>query len=304
MQIMNRCILPCILFLLVLSGNLYGSDYSTSISQEYSPETLTRFIHHLAEKGEYYRAHSELLRLQSYYPDYLNEWQYCLSRGYFLLKGRQYSKCAGLYSQYDGSEDICVLGLGIYSFDATVHMQKIPGMNYFEKVPCQRDRLFSHSIWKRQYLLALMHEEYDHAKKMADYDIPGIETYRSLLPYAMDARQEYKSPLSAIFCGILPGGGYMYSGRTNTGIIAGIVVSVLSAVTYGAFATDNQAIGMITGSITAFFYGGSLLGGYLATMKHNRSVDENLREYMIEELKLQNDSEEIYKKFGVSTRVP
>ncbi|MFW5860637.1 MAG: hypothetical protein ACOCWZ_00185 [Spirochaetota bacterium] len=301
---MKRCILPCFLFVLFFSGNLRGSEYSTLLSREYSPETLTRFIHHLSGKGEYYRAHSELLRLQSYYPDYLNESQYCLSRGYFLLKGGQYSKCAGLYPQYDGSEDICVLGFGIYSFDATLHMQKTPGMNYFENVPRQRDRLFSYSIWKREFLLALMHEKYDRAREMADHDIPGIETYRAILPYARTARKEYKSPLTAVFCGILPGGGYVYSGRTNTGIIAGIVVSVLSAVTYGAFATDNQAIGMVTGSITAFFYGGSMLGGYLATMKHNKSVDENLRKYMIEELKLQNDSEEIYKKFGVSTRVP
>ncbi len=303
MQIMNRCILPCVLLILALSGSSHGRDYEQRIPQEYSPGTLTRFIHHLAEKGEYYRAHSELLRLHTYYPEYLKETQYYVSRGYFLLKGRQYSKCRGLYTLYDGDKDITLLALGTYSFDAALNMRKVPHRNHFKNAPGQRDTLFSRSIWKRKYLLALINEEYDRARQLEDNSIPGIETYRDLKQYTIDTRQERKSSLSAVLSGILPGGGYMYSGNTHTGIIAAVVVSTLSAVTYGAFVTENQAIGVVTGSITAFFYGGSVLGGYLATMKHNKSIENNLRKYMIEELKLQKDSEEIYKKFGVSTRV-
>ena len=287
----------------MMMGTVQGEQVPGGMPSRYSATSIKSFIQHLQSSDEYFRAYNELLRLRSYYPDYLEESEFCVSRSYFLLMGRQYSQCASLYRSYGGSNTTCRKALAVYSFDADIYRGGKPGKDYFHTLPLESDDLFSRSVEKRKFMLLLLHDNFTGTGDFTDADGSRTELYSNLMEYTKAARQEKKSSITALFCGIIPGAGYMYSGRTNTGIIAGVVVTLLSAVTYGAWATDNQAIGIMTGSITGFFYGGSVLGGYLAAKKHNKSVEENLEKYMIEELDLQQDAKEIYNRFGIGTRV-
>ncbi len=293
---------PCIVFIMMM-GTVRGEQVSEGMPPDYSGTALKGFIQHLQSSDEYFRAYNELLRLRSYHPGYLNESEFCVSRSYFLLMGKQYFLCAYLYPSYSGNNALCQKALAVYSFDAGIYRGNRPGKDFFSSLPASSDDLFSRSLEKRRFMIYLLHGDYQAAYDIADPGDGGRKMYSALVDYAKVARQEKRSAVAALFCGVIPGGGYWYSGRKNTGIIAGVVVTLLSAVTYGAWVTDNRVIGIMTGTVAGFFYGGSVLGGYMAVKKHNRSVEENLAKYMTEELRLQHDAKEIYNRFGIGTRV-
>ena len=101
--------------------------------------------------------------------------------------------------------------------------------------------------------------------------------------------------------GLVPGAGYFYAGERGTGIVAMIVIGAGSAVTYASYRNGLDSIAVISGLITFFFYGGSIAGGYMQTVKYNNRLMETLDLKLKRELMPERDLDEIYFKFGLNS---
>ncbi len=103
----------------------------------------------------------------------------------------------------------------------------------------------------------------------------------------------------AFTLGVFPGLGYWYAGNKPTAIVSFVMTALTSALTYFAMTTGNEAIGYFTGAISVFFYGGSMLGGYLETKKHNHLIDDSVYHYMTRGLSLEEDRKLLFDDYGI-----
>ena len=126
--------------------------------------------------------------------------------------------------------------------------------------------------------------------------------FRTLIDYSKEQHQRIVNPWHALYAGVAPGLGYSYSGSKQTGIVAFVVVSVFSVLTYAAFRTDNESTGIFLGAAAAFFYSGSILGGYMNAARQNALVRDNLHEYLVDEMALRDDREMLFKNYGLKRR--
>ncbi|MFO7929971.1 MAG: tetratricopeptide repeat protein [Desulfosalsimonas sp.] len=85
-------------------------------------------------------------------------------------------------------------------------------------------------------------------------------------------RFELKNPVLAGIFSVVPGGGYLYSGRYHEAATAFFLTSALAAVSWEAFDEDLYALGGLAGLAGAGFYGGGAFGAVSSTHKYNRKV--------------------------------
>lgn len=102
-----------------------------------------------------------------------------------------------------------------------------------------------------------------------------LKKFDDILLYSKENRDSIKNVKLSLLLGIIPGCGYVYSGNTATGVVAFLVVSVFSALTYFSFKTDNKPVGIFLGAAATFFYAGSVMGGYLSTHRSKEILDAN-----------------------------
>jgi hypothetical protein len=93
--------------------------------------------------------------------------------------------------------------------------------------------------------------------------------------------------------------GYVYSGNTATGIIALTLISLMSGMTYAAWKTDVKPVAVLTGTISCFFYGGSIIGGYYEAQRYNRNIDENVINSIDTVMDYDTDYRLLYNKYGL-----
>lgn len=85
----------------------------------------------------------------------------------------------------------------------------------------------------------------------------------------------YKSPaLAGIFSTVLPGSGYIYSGRVKEGLSAFLVNGLLGAGIYSLFKNDNVGMGVLSSLVAAPFYFGNIVGSINATHLYNNKVKQ------------------------------
>ncbi|TYT73413.1 hypothetical protein FIM25_15300 [Desulfobotulus mexicanus] len=82
-----------------------------------------------------------------------------------------------------------------------------------------------------------------------------------------------KSPFLAGFFGVVPGGGYFYTGRRQAGTTAFFLTLGMGAASWEAFDQDLPVLGTFLGLITLGFYGGSMKGGMDEVRLTNRNID-------------------------------
>lgn len=86
-----------------------------------------------------------------------------------------------------------------------------------------------------------------------------------------------RSPFLAGALSIVPGGGYLYSGRYQEALTAFFVTVGLAAASWECFDEDLQVLGGITGLVGLSFYGGSMIGSISSAHKYN---GKTYREYI------------------------
>lgn len=273
---------------------------------EYRPGAIIAFTNSLIDAGEYYRAYAELSRLRALHPGALAESRLYTSELYLLFMGRQYRelaarKPAGAPDRLLGAIDAVFKADGRFARgDIAAADSIIRNRPELFGIDSTIDEYFVKRLLAADILLARR----DAMREIADerlQAVNGIDVskYRELMRYSGERLDALKSPAAAIACGIVPGMGYVYADRTGTGILALVVITIFSTFTYFAFNTHNEHIGIATGAIAGFFYGGSIVGGYLETKKYNRELMESLAGAVSEELMFEGDRRTLFRKHGI-----
>lgn len=97
---------------------------------------------------------------------------------------------------------------------------------------------------------------------------------------------ERKSPFWAGIFSIVPGGGYLYSGRYQDAAIAFGLNAVLMAAAWESFDNDLEVLGSTIALVDAGFYAGSIYGGISSAHKFNRArYDAFINQLKEDELK-------------------
>ncbi len=297
--------LICVVLLYFIHGTPHAFAEKKSVAIfEYQPHNILEFTRDLVSKDEYYRAFVELQRLHSYYPKYISQGKFYVSELYLLHKGKRYPEILGKApngsNQNVKSIDKLFKGDVYLNRSEFIKASDIFGSSMNSEIDEEID-LF---IYKRIFLSHLLLQRIDKAKRIIDnrkINIDGgdFSRFKESLEYSRDCYNSLKKPYRAICLGVVPGLGYAYSGRKQTGIIAFIVVSVLSTLTYYSFKTGNKPIGTVFGAASVFFYTGSILGGYMETKKYNNTVMANLKGFLFNKMDIEEDREKIFKEYGI-----
>ena len=80
-----------------------------------------------------------------------------------------------------------------------------------------------------------------------------------------------KSPFLAGLFSIVPGGGYLYSGRFQDAAVAFFVNAALMGASYESFDNDLEVLGSLIALVDLGFYSGSIYGGISSAHKYNRA---------------------------------
>jgi hypothetical protein len=300
-----------IFFLPFIQTALYpdpGQSIQPTIEKEYSAGNILGFTKYLISRNEFYRAFVELKRLESYYPGYIKKENIFTTELFLLYNGHRYSEIISAELN-----DSTPMAKAIYTiFQSDVFLEKkdfikanmlissgaIPGIN-------KDIDLF---LYKRTILSYLLLNKIDEARKIIDNrkidsQVIGFNDieFSESIEYSERCFGSLKKPYKAIALGLIPGMGYVYADQTSTGIIAFVLISVLSALTYYSFKTDNKPVGVFIGTAAGFFYGGSIIGGYLAAKKYNDASMNELKESLTQKMSLADDRERIYNQYGVGS---
>ncbi len=296
-------VLSCALILAILSAPAMPGP----LEEEYSPGAIRGFAAGLLSAREYYRAIVELRRLSSLHPDSLSRERLYISELYLLYMGGQYAALDSL--EYTGGDISVACAASLLRTDA-LFMRESPlsGNPPIVSAVCG-DPLDSY-LWKRRLISRLLSRDLPGAETLFATDrMPaGVrndrQKYLDLVASARERSSAWSDPYIALWAGIAPGMGYVYAGNTSTGIVALIVISVFSAITVASFRTDNQPLGIVTGAVTAFFYGGSMAGGYMESRRHNALMMSSLRDRLSEEMSLQEDRDAVFRNYGAGLPAP
>lgn len=257
-------------------------------------KSILDFTRYCVDHNEYFRASAELDRLASYYPDFLSPAVCALSRQYILFRGGQYGD---IIRELPADEDMHP-SARIFGADAFFMKNDFASMKLLlEKIPSSL--YYSDMTAKRRLLAHIMMDGSDSPGSLERLYASDFSAYRELAEYAGRVNSTRRSPCLALAAGAIPGMGYIYSGNTSTGLVAMGVILVSGALTCLAWDSGNRGPAVFLGSITAFFYGGSVLGGYMAANRYNRDLRESLKQDLIYRSSMLKDQDEIYRKEGI-----
>jgi len=84
------------------------------------------------------------------------------------------------------------------------------------------------------------------------------------------SRQKTKSPATAgILSAFLPGSGYIYAGKWQTGLAAFVINGVFAGASIEAFDNDLPIIGSIIGMVELGWYSGTVYGSINSARQYN-----------------------------------
>lgn len=275
----------------------------------YSPEAVLGFTRHLVVHHEFYRAYVELQRLSVYSPGYIDPSSHHISSLHLLLKGKRFEEVLG-QNPVQGTPDALCLD-GIYRADAALSLsryQMVSGVLGSGNGQCKGS--LEKYRWKRLFVASLLMNDTKAAEELLkDAAFPrdidgGSDRFRAMISWSEKQRESMTDPRLALFAGAVPGLGYAVAGNKPTGVVALIVVTVFSSLTVAAFKTDNAPLGVVLGAASTFFYGGSILGGYLTAKQQNRLIAEGIREGLLDDAGLEDDRDRLFEKYGLQRKMP
>ena len=250
------------------------AENAAPLYDDLTQDKISSFACSLIQDGEYYRAYVELLRLNSFYPSYISGSTFNISASYLFYKSKKYNDILNInFNDIDGNMTVPFSIFRIDSFlklnrkdEAAAEISKLNNLDASKQYTAYLSK-------REKYLAALMEPQ--------GYD------------------ENMKKPFVGLIAGIIPGMGYLYAGEKGTAIVSIIMIGTGSAVTYASYKNGLGALSVITGAITFFFYGGSVVGGYMQCKKNNEYLANMLETKLQRELMLDRDLDEIYLKFGL-----
>lgn len=263
---------------------------------DFTPEKISSFVCSLTENGEYYRAYVELLRLNSFYPAYVDDSVFSITSSYLFYKGKRYGDI--IKTDFTGVNDAVYIPFSLFRIDSLIRLDKKSEAESELAVLYSRpeSEIYSGYLKKRSVYLSVFNNRKN--KNTPDTDFTG---YKELSAYSDSIYEQHKNPFLGALAGVIPGMGYIYAGESGTGIVSMIVLGAGSAVTYASYSNGMDSLAVVSGLITFFFYGGSIAGGYMQTVKYNDRLMDTLEMKLDRELMPERDLDEVYFKFGLKS---
>lgn len=296
--------LMILIFLLGLVDDARSKTDDNSRLFIYNTQDTLGFTKYLISQKEYYRAYIELMRINSYYPDLINGDILYITQLYLLFKGESYFDI--INNKYDSMDKDVKYIEGLFTADVYLSRSEYLIANSFllsfKNFDSNRD--LNKYIFKRKFVTSLLLMKTQEAKKILfemkeEVGIDEFFIYKDILKYSEEKFNSFKNASNSLFFGVVPGMGYISAGRKPTGILAFLLVSLVSTLTYYSFQTGNKSIGIFMGAIGTFFYTGSILGGYLASKRYNDGIMKNLEVWIFERMSLAKDREKIIRQYGI-----
>jgi hypothetical protein len=263
---------------------------------DFTPEKISSFVCSLTENGEYYRAYVELLRFKSFYPSFIDDSVFNITSNYLFYKGKRYSDIIEIDSS--GINDSIYIPFSLFRIDSLIRLDKKNEAESELVILCSRpdSDVYAEYLKKRSLYLSVLNN-----RKSTNTMDTAFSGYKELLIYSDSIYEQYKNPFLGAVAGVIPGMGYIYAGESGTGIVSMIVIGAGSAVTYASYNNGMDSLAVVSGLITFFFYGGSIAGGYMQTVKYNDRLLDTLKMKLDRELLPEIDLDEIYFKFGLNS---
>ncbi len=287
----------------LLNHDVYALQKKDAV--EYAPEQIMGFTRHLISRREYYRAYMELKRIQSYYPGYIPTEKSAVTELYLLFHGQQYDEIIHRMPPSAGRDLRCIytlFRLDACLFKNTLTAAKCPHRDACVTPSCGQP--LYEMLQKRCLLFHMLSEKEDFKDiKSGRPDDAGRfipeQKYRELMSYTEKLLEQKKSPALALALGLFPGMGYAYGGNRPTGVIALIVVTVMSALTAISVSNGDTSMAILFCTGAGMFYGGSIIGGWRETLRYNRETHRRVADSLIEKLELQADRDVIMDRYGI-----
>lgn len=272
-----------------------SSEERTLLHDDFTPEKISTFTCTLIKSGEYYRAYAELLRINSYYPEYLPASVYCITSNYLFYKSKRYKDL--LKNDLKNLQGDILIPASLFRIDSLIKLGRAGDAEseLMELYKIPDSEKYSGYLNKRSVYLSVLGNNGDSKIRVSNPE------YEELYLYSENIYSSRKNPYLGAVLGIIPGMGYVYAGESGTGIVSMIVIGTGSAVTYASYKNGHGSLALITGLITFFFYGGSVAGGYMQSVKYNDRLIDTLRMRLDRELMPERDLDEVYFKFGLNS---
>lgn len=267
-----------------------------SQDRDFEPDKISGFIFFLIKDRDYYRALVEVERLKSYYPDYLGHNTYAATTNYLMFKGGAYKLILDFNSdELVNDPDVNSIS-SLFKIDSLIKLKKYKeAENLIPYSGDLSDPVFNNIFHRREVYLSLINNTFSNEM----YINSSVEEYREAADFSAYIHGQKKNPWKGMAAGLIPGMGYVYAGETGTGITAMIVIGLGAAVTALAFSQRMEPFGIVSGAVTGFFYGGSIIGGYRETVRYNRGLMERLDLRLQRDLGFDRDIDEIFIRFGL-----
>lgn len=280
------------MFWVVLAGFLFfclSPDLLSASRWCVTPESAYSFADQLYEKQDYKAAATEFLRFVHFFPDHDLAAKAAYMAGMAFFSGQQPREAIDAFDNVvemfpessQATESMfmisrCLLKLNENRNADAVLKQIIDNA----KDPETRDRALNERGW-----LLLESNDIPGAKDafraIARKNQQFYNTREILSAIDDPGRVKYKNPAAAGLISVVPGGGYMYTGRYREAGIAFFLTTVLAVASWQCFEEDLPALGVISGLAGLGFYSGSIAGAVSSAHKYNRQADrrfiENLK---------------------------
>lgn len=237
---------------------------------------IKKFAFELMDNGEYYRAITEFYRVNCYFPDnidYIKNLE-SISNCYYLSDNKL--EAIEGYKKILKKDDMnwkAVFSISkIYNEIFYYHESNQFIESYLNRFyDFRHDSLFFLSAINNVYL-----RKYDKAKTQFEilrentiFNKKAEFCYNNLID---QTPLKFKNKYYALCYSIIPGGGYFYTRRIQTGFSALITNCLFSFATYECFKKRETGLGTVCSVFSISFYLGSIYGSLQAVTNYNKNI--------------------------------
>ena len=261
--------------------------FSPGFAEETAPlseDSLFGFAGHLYETGEYDAAITEYLRFVHHYPDDKRSEEAMFQAGMAHFSQGRYGRATTLFERVvREGQTMSAFAVEAAFMAAQSDRRRNDHASALSRLNALASRDFDAAIRDRAlYGIGwILLERRDHssaARAFSAISEQGEDRYR---PHEITGRLEteprelpVKRPAAAAVFSIVPGGGYLYTGRNRDAWISLVLVSGGAAASWESFDNDLNVLGAVLAIVSAGFYSGSIYGSMGAAHKYNSRVYE------------------------------
>jgi len=255
------------------------------VHAQFAPQYLMNYADSLYNAGDYYRAHYEYDKIRYFTPEYARQNEILLRMIDCCLRIgalEQASKEIKLFELQTANsiESVTLCKAKLYYMLGYYYesMNQISGfdetesdveskLSYMMLAYCSNMRLGN--IIKSQEIGMQLDSIISGEKVLFDIEPPN---HFGKLP-------RYKKPLIAGIFGIVPGGGYLYTGKIQTAIGTAIITSILGYFAYDGLQHDDKFKAISLSFLTLTVEVGSIYGGMRQVyLQNNNLLDKQLED--------------------------